>query len=367
MTVSDASEFQWLAQLNLRLARDSVAILSRQEFVNDLNDLTGKAKGALLREKLLDFGSSYGLVSRGTTVDHYTFPLAWVLSRVSTTVLSEIAEVLPDFEDSDRRFELLNRPIAEAVSENFANFTESEATVVRGRENLSGEGRMILQELGDRLNLSRERARQLEAQFWRRLLGPISNDDGFSRGRIERSAELRRGFVIAFLSDFMRGHGSLLTVDTTIEAKLRLFCAKCIGLSIAEVPQTSDKVIGALPSDLTALELIDWNTEYNSSEDSAVCSELARSLPLIMADLHLIATEARRAWINHASKMQKVSLALRFIGRPAHHTEVAAKYKMMFPEEQTKERNIYVILGRRRRGVVWAGIKGTYELEEWRN
>ena len=64
--------------------------------------------------------------------------------------------------------------------------------------------------------------------------------------------------------------------------------------------------------------------------------------------------------------MQKVSLAMRAIGRPAHSSEIAATYKSMFPDEQTKERNIYAILTRKQCGVVGSGSRGIYALNWWR-
>ena len=153
--------------------------------------------------------------------------------------------------------------MAEAVGDSLANFPEKEVTVVRGRESLTGEGKKTLQKLGCRLNLTCERVRRLEGQFWRRLQGPTQSEIVVPhRGWTKTSAEFRKGFVSAFLSDFIRGRGSLLAVDTTIESNLRLLCAKCIGVSIAEVPKTNDQVIGALSSELAALEEIDWNNEH---------------------------------------------------------------------------------------------------------
>ncbi len=363
--IADASLFHWMAQLNLRLARDSVAILSRQEFVNELTDLSDQAAWTSPPQAVLNFGSNYGLVGTANTDDQYTFPLAWTLSRLSPTILREVAEALRDLEDLDTRSWWLNRSIDAAVEDGLANFPENEVTVIRGREDLSGEGRLVLQELGRRLNLTRERERQLEAQFWRKLLGPSQYKKRASRMRWKiTSAELRRAFVNAFLSDWMRGHGSLLAVDTSIEAKLRLFCAKCIGLPIATVPQTHGKVIGALPCDLTALESTNWDTKCYWDKDSIV-SSLARSLPLVTSDLHIMAADARSVWLRHASKEQKVSLVLRAIGRPAHHSEVATSYRSMFPEDQTKDRTIHVILTRRRHGVIWSGSRGIYALNEW--
>ncbi len=361
--ISDESLFHWMAQLNLRLAQDSVATLSWQEFVNELKDLSDQATWELPPEEVLNFGSRYGLVSTANADDQYSFPLAWVLSRVSPTVLREVAEALHAFEDLDTRFWWLNRSIDEAVEESLANFPENEATVVRGREDLSGEGRLILQELGRRLNLTRERVRQLEARFWWRLTRPsLSNKSTSSRKWTIASVELRHACISAFLANFMRTHGSLVVANNSIQSKLILFCARCMGLPIEKVQKTDDIVIGARPSDLTMLGDLDWNTKYHLGEYSVSCPVLTRSLPLVMADLHLIAVDASRAWMNHAPKMRKVSLALGSIGRPAHYSEIAITYNSMFPEDQMKERNIHAILTRKRCGVVSTGHRGTYAL-----
>ena len=48
-SMSDGSLFHLLTQLSLKLARDSVTILSRQEVVNELNSLTGQLTTRRLR------------------------------------------------------------------------------------------------------------------------------------------------------------------------------------------------------------------------------------------------------------------------------------------------------------------------------
>lgn len=68
--------------------------------------------------------------------------------------------------------------------------------------------------------------------------------------------------------------------------------------------------------------------------------------------------------LKRLSKTQKVYLALKSIGSPAHYMDIVEAYHSLFPEDQDTEHNVYAKLTYNSCGVVWIGVKGTHALEE---
>ena len=366
--IPDASLFRWLTQLNLRLAKDSVTRLSKREFMGELNLLREEGSWLSLPREILDFGKRYGFIGVGTTEGGYVFPLAWVLSRASSSVQDDISEVMHGFEDPVSRRAQLSVPMLEQVRDGLGNFPVREAEVIRGRERLGHDGRLTLQQLGDQLHVTRERARGLESQFWRRLFPFVSSaTQGQFRGSATTSANLRCPFLSAFLRDFMNSHGSLLVGGTQIEHCLRLFCAKAIGVPVSAVPRTDTKIIGAFPSDLNSLSDVNFPMDYQMGDSSMIHSKLAHTLTISEADVHRLAKEITQAWLRRATKTEKVSLVMRVMGKPSHFSEVSRRFNSIFPEQLSSVHSIHVILARKRFGVTWTGVRGTYALAEWQH
>ena len=59
--------------------------------------------------------------------------------------------------------------MADGVGEVFEHLTEQQKTVIRYRFGLGGGAPLTLQETGERMNLSRERVRQIECQAKERM------------------------------------------------------------------------------------------------------------------------------------------------------------------------------------------------------
>ncbi len=62
---------------------------------------------------------------------------------------------------------------------------------------------------------------------------------------------------------------------------------------------------------------------------------------------------------------QKVYLALRSIGRPAHFSEVTEVHNSLFPDRPASENSVHAALCLEELGIVWIGVRGTFALKEW--
>jgi RNA polymerase primary sigma factor len=81
----------------------------------------------------------------------------------------DLSEILPERNTPSPEYEMLKHAFEEEVSALVEQLPANEAAVVRLRFGLRGEGPWALQRIADRMNLSRERVRQLETRALRRM------------------------------------------------------------------------------------------------------------------------------------------------------------------------------------------------------
>jgi len=81
--------------------------------------------------------------------------------------------------------------------------------------------------------------------------------------------------------------------------------------------------------------------------------------------LQFLAESIIRFRLKRLNKEQKVYLALRTIGKPAHSAKITEVYNSLFPEHPSTEYNLHAVLSLEKYGVVWIGIRSTFALKEW--
>jgi len=265
--------------------------------------------------------------------------------------LSVAANELRSFVEVENR-DLLEQPLEHLVQEALSTFGSRVVQVVMAREGFATGNRMTLEQIGAVLAVTRERVRQLEAKFWGKL-----RDPSFPKASI-------RPFVRAVLCYVLARRGSLIARIDSPEAHLWRFIAKCGDIPEAEVRYGGLSVLGTNRGDIAALE-----SRLPAGEVEATCIaghlDAEGGLWLVDRDVMLLAQCMAQFRGQHLTKAERVCLALREIGKPAHFSTITEVYNRLFPDALSGENAVHAVLGREECGVVWIGIRGTYALEEW--
>ena len=343
--------FQWFCQLNLKLAQAKQTRLSKHQLAKLMGLLCIHERWDTPPTEVIQFGKQFGFIGPAWTEDQYIFPLAYILSFMSyslseVTVKYIIKEISSNTIDVNFSFKHLAQ---ELIQEKFSCFTESENYIIKAREGLLTGKKMTLEWLGIHYGITRERVRQFEFRFWRKLRNPV-HAPTFSR---------------ALIYYIMSKQGSLMVKTDSPEMLTIGFLSKCSRVPYATLSHINLAILGALPEDTILvkprrllLDNIDSVSLINQWESEG-------RLCLIKRDLQFLAESIIRFRLSRLNKEQKVYLALRTIGKPAHSAKITEVYNSLFPEHPSTEYNIYAVLGREKYGVVWIGIRSTFALKEW--
>lgn len=255
------------------------------------------------------------------------------------------------------------------------------------------------------LGISLQKVKNAQSLFWESLLEearcPLRRS---SKGRkkkllaVAKARAARRWFLASFLGLIVARSGSLV-VDESGEspmqvAKLR-FLARCSGVAYTKLggnPNSPKSRAEASSRDFTRtgqdkrglalLGPVGTIKESASIEspgavspddlDPVKVSEWlgGREPGLVPGDLQRIAGWicARRA--EKLTRVQKVILAMKRVGRPAHYSEITEVYKTLFPQDDISAGSIHSCLLRGSAAgpeseIVWAGGKGVFALRQW--
>lgn len=342
--VPEITLFRRFIYLSFRLAQARQARLNTSQLANYMSSLRLDGRWDAPPVQAVNFGHQFGFVASAWTPGQYVFPLArLMLHLVPYRVEAAILEIFAKKENQNADYQ---KPIEYWAKEALSRFDECGVYVVQRREGLSTGARATLEEIGADLGITRERVRQIEKRTWKRLQHP-ANLTPFLKG---------------FLYEIMRRQGSL--VISAEESSLR-FLAKCIGIPQVEVPHTGLVILGALRKDIASMESLWRRPQLFDVDTIATRLESECRLCLSEPDLRVVSERVARSHWERPTKTQRVYLALRSIGKPAHYAEVWEEYNRLFPDEPSTEHNIHATLLREEHGVVWIGVKGTFALEEW--
>lgn len=349
--ISKSILFSWYANFTLRLADAKKTRLSVRQTANALSFLRVDEWWDDVPQEAIVFGSRFGFVAPSFSPDHYVFPLARILSSLSETERRAVRPFLTRLGEEPRYREAMEMPLQSWLNEGFLPFDKRDPrirTVVERREGLATGKRETLQQLAQSIEVTRERVRQIEAKFWKRLA---------------EHPQMRMPFIKGLLCAMIRRSGSLL-VDLGTCYELR-FLAKCTGVPVGKTPNVDMLILSASPDDTTSVNHSDsWQDGIDPSRIARILeSEAGLCLPL--SDMELLSGRLAAYNRAHLTKAQKVYLALRALGEPAHYSMVTQMHNDMFLDEQVTERNVHAILGRGQDGIVWVGSKGVFALREW--
>lgn len=262
--------------------------------------------------------------------------------------------VLKEFTLEYNRKIALSRTTKYWVEEGLTNFTQSmkaerAITIIKRRTGLVSEVPETLEQIGDDLGLTRERVRQIEKSFYKKLIGHPNYLTSFMKGLFSRLIQKKGSLIISADDSGIR------------------FIAKCMNIPQIEFLDAELVILGyeTLPSSLSSsLNFCNWQ-EMIDEDNIANIIESEGKLLLSHDDLIFICRKVARIRRHRLTKRQRVYLSLRAIGKPSHYSVVTKEYNRMFPDQTSIEHNIHAILGMEQYGIVWVGSKGMYGLEEW--
>lgn len=343
--------FQWFCQLNLKLAQAKQTRLSKHQLAKLMGLLCIHERWDTPSTEVIQFAKQFGFIGSAWTEDQYIFPLAYILSFMSCS-LSEVTVkyIIEEISSNTMDVNFSLQPLTkESITENFSCLTESESYIIRAREGFLTGKKMTLQWLGNQYGTTRERVRQSEFRAWLKLRRSV-NAPTFSR---------------ALIYHIMSKQGSLMIKTDSPEMLTIGFLSKCSRVPYATLSHINLTILGVLPEDTILLK--PWRLLLDNIDSVSIINqwESEGRFCLIKRDLVFLAESIIRFRLKRLNKEQKVYLALRTIGKPAHSARITEVYNSLFPDHQSTEHNIYAVLGREKYGVVWIGIRSTFALKEW--
>jgi hypothetical protein len=357
--------FHWFARLSLRLARVGEARLDEGRLAMAMSSLRCAGRWDVPPPEIVEFGERFAFCVQSRESSGYVFPVARLLSSMSLSSLKVAADLLEsaaEFREPRALSEGDLRSLAEQV---MSPFEARIAWVVRAREGLLDPKRLTLEETAAALSvtfgtkrLTRERIRQLEVKFWKKI------------ARRATKAFLQP-LLGALLRDVMGRHGSLILRSDRHEGSLRRFVARCAGISWAELPCGGLAILGARPDDMAILNSPSWFPDEIDQDSIARRVHSEAGLGLVDGDVRVLAGCMSRyladdfGGAQRLAMIQRVYLALREIGKPAHYSAVTEVYNRLFPDDLSSEHAVHAVLMCQQHGVVWIRVRGTYALKEW--
>ena len=247
--------------------------------------------------------------------------------------------------------------IVEAVESLLNTAGERAGRVIRGRKGIPPYKRSTLEELGVVFGVTRERIRQIEGQFWRRL-------------NSRRYREPLRTIWRALVKLIGKPGGLVRPADDSL-APYVYFAAECLRIPYVHTMAGDLVVLGTSDQvDYSYVSEIGWPIAESDFEKVAALLESQVYPFLDRYSIRRIAQAIVSGAHSKLSKSDKVYLVLKHIGRSAHYTEVARVYNWMYPEDEMSDHNVHSTLSRcaapnvEQYGIVWVRARGTYGLKE---
>ena len=351
--------FQWWSRLNLRLATIGQSRLNSRQLSAAIDSLYdyNVTLWTTCPPGILEYGQRLGFVAPAWLTGSYVFPFAHLLSQIKPSPLWRGSQARLGLWAEDYNPSFSHTSLSGAIELVLAKLDAKLAEIIRHREALPPYERKTLEQLGSVFGVTRERIRQLEQKFWKRLRHP----------RQAETIRLIWDSVVGAISK----PGGLVHSDDEEETSYIRFAAKCLGIPYVPVGAGNLIVLGAEVQSLRAD--IEGNEQAFVHDDVEQVAELLNSGPCYFLDRAAtlrVAQAIVKDGKKDLTKQEKVYLALKQIGKSAHYSDVAHVYGQLYPEDVMSEHNIHAILSRcaspnlELYGIVWIGSKGKYALKE---
>ncbi|MDI7261706.1 MAG: hypothetical protein QME90_17560 [Thermodesulfobacteriota bacterium] len=352
--------FLWYARLNLRHARVQVEkpIITHDHFLILINSLRLDGYWAKIPSEILEFGEQYGFIARTASRKTFFLPISNVLGTVPANIHSRLTNYaaeqllisLADCTQEQRRKIINTTPetcLYEAIKKLKIRNSRTIVIVLRKEGLLSGT-KETLGSIAQDYEITRERVRQITRIFWERL---------------HNSPDFQKILLQGAILFVMKSRGSVLADENS---RFIHFLTRACEIPMCLVPYTNFHILGGTPTTLSQLNGVFEGCEVGLTE-TELASRISRAISLPQKDIRLLAKCILADQSANFKKKDRVLLALKSIGKPAHYSDVFEEFCRLFPEIPITEHSVHAILDRLADSdsVVWIGIKGTYALREW--
>jgi hypothetical protein len=352
--ISQSTLFHWFIHLNLRLARAKQAKMTARQLAIYLSFLRVDGRWNIPPVEAINFGHQFGLITPKMTPGHFFSPFAQLISYLPKPGIKVAGLVLKAFTlEYDRKI-AFSKATKYWVEEGLANFpqsekTERQITIIKRRTGLVSEVHETLEQIGDDLGITRERVRQIEESFYKKII---------------RNPKYLVLFMKGLFSKLIQNKGSLIINADDFGMR---FIAKCMNIPQIEFLDTELLILGSETLSNSFSSMLTLRNWHEMIDESIIANIIESEGKILLShdDLIIVCRKIARFRRHHLTKWQKVYLSLRAIGKPAHYSIVTEEYNRMFPDQPSTERNVHAILGIEQYGIVWVGSKGMYGLEEW--
>jgi hypothetical protein len=286
--------------------------------------------------------------------------------------------------------------VKQFVDDMLAGLPERQRNVLADRYGLWDGIAETLQDIGDKLGLTRERIRQIEAKALKRIhrlyahgkirtyvcnsirlhfssnqpktYGVFTQDEAIAALANGCSSE-EAGLAVEFLQDIVGTQASLFASDL-IEPEVGVYCVdETTARSYLEMLRLIEASLESREKPLTEGLLLKDITSRAGDSLTADQLTLARRVLNVSSRVSRLrnGTIALSQWtefhIHNAASLTEA--ALRLLGTPTHFREIAAKVSSVFGEGQAlNESTIHQALLTNRKAFVWVK-NGTYGLTAW--
>ena len=317
--ISRSALVRWLVSINLRFARIGITRLNELEWHRTLSSIRLEGQWDSPLSSVIEYGARFCLVKDLQIGGGVVFPLGAVLSciRDHSFASDDIHELLASFDSTEIHHDSLDAVVNEFLRSNFAERT---VDIVKRREGLHEEHKPTLAEMAPQFGLTRARLQQIEAKFWK----AITVQPAVRRKNVETEhRRLRKELVRIFLEDFLRRGGSLVRQPTDKVFRYHMFLAKCLGIPSWTFPHNGVVVAGPASEAIARV----FHAKRESTSDlklhlstEVISQELALDTRcgLIYRDVNSVAKIVAARRTDRLTKTERVHLALRGIGQPAH-------------------------------------------------
>ena len=334
--VPNAALFRWFVWLNLRLAASRQFKITKKHVTHFLNNrLLPDGKWGEPPPHIISWGAVLHLVRPSSGDGCCLFPLARVLSFMSSDTLTIAIDVLEDFAERNVWDTSIKELRDQSMEEAFAVCPKRSVEVVRLREGLHEDSdlRLTLEGVGQTCGLTRERIRQIEKEFYDSILQKeVANivrikrskfqwellfdgkviqragrkdrlNDDLSESKLRRKLASR--LVAALLCEVLAS-GDVTMKTRSPRGNRREFLAKCCGIPVAV--NKNWQIVG-MESDRFRSTLRDPTGKARKT-----LNDIAEGIKWVTAELEKdaiagdIRNYIRANWYGHLGKTEKSAL-----------------------------------------------------------